>query len=63
MLEHWGMLSTPLLPSLPSPLWPGVVAPVRVLSIDQTELNCVLMLNCILDIQLFRHLNCELMLN
>ena len=27
MLELWGMQSTPLLPSLPSPLWPGVVAP------------------------------------
>ena len=27
MLELWGMQSTPLLPSLPSPLWPEVVAP------------------------------------
>ena len=27
MLELWGMRSTPLLASLPSPLWPGVVAP------------------------------------
>ena len=27
MLELWGMWSTPLLPSLPGPLWPGVVAP------------------------------------
>ena len=27
MLELWGMRSTPLLPSLPGPLWPGVVAP------------------------------------
>ena len=27
MLELWGMQSTPSLPSLPSPLWPGVVAP------------------------------------
>ena len=25
--ELWGMRSTPLLPSLPGPLWPGVVAP------------------------------------
>ena len=32
MLELWGMQSTPLLPSLPGPLWPGVVAPDRVLS-------------------------------
>ena len=27
MLELWGMRSTPSLPSLPSLLWPGVVAP------------------------------------
>ena len=31
MLELWGMRSTPLLPSIPGPLWPGVVAPDRVL--------------------------------
>ena len=29
MLELWGMRSTPLLPSLPCPLQPGVVAPDR----------------------------------
>ena len=28
MLELWGIRSTPLLPSLPGPLWPGVVAPI-----------------------------------
>ena len=27
MLEIWGIRSNPLLPSFPSPLWPGVVAP------------------------------------
>ena len=27
MLELWKMWSTPLLSSLPGPLWPGVVAP------------------------------------
>ena len=32
MLELWGMWSTPLLPSLPGPLWSGVVAPDRALS-------------------------------
>ena len=26
MLELWGMGSTPSLPSLPGPLWPGIVA-------------------------------------
>ena len=32
MLDLWGMWSTPSLPSLPGPLWPGVVAPDRALS-------------------------------
>ena len=32
MLELWGMRSTPLLPSLPGPLWPGMVAPDSALS-------------------------------
>ena len=36
------------LPSLPSSLWLGVVAPHRVLSMEQIELNCILMLNCII---------------
>ena len=27
MLELWGMQTTPLLPSLPGPLWVGVIAP------------------------------------
>ena len=32
VLGLWGMRSTPLLPLLPGPLWPGVVAPDRALS-------------------------------
>ena len=32
MLEIWGMRSTPSLPLLPGPLWPGMVAPDRTLS-------------------------------
>ena len=44
-MELWGMLGTPSLPSLPRPLWPGVVAPDRVLSMGQIKLNCVLMVN------------------
>ena len=44
MLELWGMWSTPSLPSLPGPLWPGVVAPDMVLSMGQIDLNCLLML-------------------
>ena len=47
MLELWGMQSTSLLPSLPGPLWPGVVAPDRVLSMGQIELNCDTKLNCL----------------
>ena len=38
MLELWGMWITPSLPLLPNPLWPGEVAPEKVLSIDQIEL-------------------------
>ena len=45
MLKLWGMQNILLLPSLPGLLWPGVVAPDRVLSIGQRELNSVLMLN------------------
>ena len=45
MLELWGMQSTPLLPSLSGPLWLGVVALDRALSMGQIELNSVLTLN------------------
>ena len=41
MPELWGMQRTPSLPSLPGPLWFGVVAPDRVLSMGQMELNCI----------------------
>ena len=47
MVTLWGMQSNPSLPSLPGPLWPGVVAPDRVLSTGQIELNCLLMQNCL----------------
>ena len=43
MLELWGMWSTPSLPLLPDPLWPRVIAPDRVLSMSQIELNSVIM--------------------
>ena len=45
MLELWGMRSTPSLPLLSGPFWTEEVAPDRVLSIGQIELNCVLTLN------------------
>ena len=38
LLELKGMQSTPSLPSLPGRLWPGVVAPDRVLSMGQIDL-------------------------
>ena len=41
------MRGTPSLLLRPDTLWPGVVAPGRVLSMSQTELNCVIMLNWI----------------
>ena len=43
--ELWGMQHTSSLQLLPGPLWSGVVAPDRILSLGQIELNCVLMLN------------------
>ena len=66
MLELWGMQCTPLLPSLSGLLWPGVVAPARVLSMGQIELNCVLMLNrtegnrtvLLLKLCIYAELNC-----
>ena len=47
MVELWGIQSTPLLPSLPGPLCRGMVAPCKVLPMDQIELNCGIMLNWI----------------
>ena len=38
MLKLWRMRCIPSLPSLPSPLWPGVVASKRVLSMGQIKL-------------------------
>ena len=39
MLKLWGLQCTLSLPSLPGPLWPGVVAPDRVLSMGQIEMS------------------------
>ena len=47
ILELWGKRSTPSLPPLSSLPWPGVIAPDRVLSLSQIELNSVLSLNWI----------------
>ena len=45
MLELWRMQSNPSLPSLAGPLWSGMIAPDRILSMGQIEVNYVLMLN------------------
>ena len=49
-LQIWGIWNTPSLPLLPRSLWPGVVAPDRVISQGQIEQtmceNKWLMLNC-----------------
>ena len=42
-----GKAPTTLLPSIPGPLWSGVIIPERVLSMGQIELSCVFMLNWI----------------
>ena len=58
MLELWGMRSTPLLPSLPGPLRPGVLAPDKgpFYGLNRTKscffhwflhVNCVFMLKWI----------------
>ena len=53
MLEPWGMYSTSLLPLLTGPLWPGEIAPDRVLPMGQIEL---------FETELFLHLTvCKLM--
>ena len=57
LMELWGMQSIPLLPLLPGPLWPGVVAPDGILSMGETELYYGF------ESLLFLHFNCELMLN
>ena len=38
ILVFWGTRDNPSLPSLLGPLWPGVVAPDRVLSMNQIEM-------------------------
>ena len=45
ILELWGMRSTTSFPFLLGPLWPGVVALDRALTIGKKELNCSLILN------------------
>ena len=53
MMELWGMRSTPLLPPLPGPLWPGVEAPDRALSMGLIELTAYLYETELFEIELF----------
>ena len=54
IMELWGMRSNPLLLSLPGPLWPGVVAMDRAVSIGQMELFDIL--TELFEIKLFLNL-------
>ena len=45
MLDFEGIWCTPSLSSLPGQLWPRMVAPDRVLSMYQIELNYILIQN------------------
>ena len=61
ILELWGRRNTSLLPSLPGPLWLEAVAPDRVLSMGQIEVNCTYAkLNCL---ELFICINMDLALD
>ena len=45
MLELWGKQNIPSLPSLPGPLWPGVAAPDKGLSMGQIIKSFILSAN------------------
>ena len=59
MMKLWGIRGTPSLPLLPGPLWPGVVAPDRILSMAQisnwVSKNDICQIE-LLEIELFDHL-------
>ena len=62
MLELWRMHSTPSLSSLPGPLWPGVEAPDKFVSMGQIELFDISINTQFksesFEIEMFEHLNC-----
>ena len=57
------MWSTHLLPSFPGPLWTGLIAHDRVLSLGQIELCVYLCSSELFEKEQFSHLNCVLMRN
>ena len=63
MQELFEMRSTPSLSPVLGPLWSGMVAHARVLSMCQIEINCVLMLNCIVRNRTVFYIETLLMLN
>ena len=60
MLDFWVNAECPLLPLLPGLLWPGVVAPDKVLSVGEIELNFVLILSWIVWNRTVLTFNCFL---
>ena len=60
MLELWGIWSTRSLASLPGLLWPGVVAPYRVLFMGQIGINCgfLSLLFFAFKLRIYAKLNC-----
>ena len=61
MLEVWGMQSTPLLPLLPGPLWPGVVAPDKglIYGLNRTIYHAsVTLLIFAFKLRIYAKLNC-----
>ena len=52
MLELWGVRSTPSLPLLPGPLWPGVVAPDKGPIYGLNRIKSILLLKWIVWVKL-----------
>ena len=50
ILGFWGMQSTPSLPWLPGPLWPGVVVPDKgpIYGLNRAKLHTYAKLNCLI---------------
>ena len=60
LLELWVIGNATSLPSLPGPLWPGVVAPDRVLSMGQIELSCGFEFTVfVFKLRIYAKLNCS----
>ena len=60
MMELWGMWSTPLLPSLPGPLWLRVVAPDKgpINGLNRTNRAFFTILIFAFKLRIYAKLNC-----